>query len=127
MLEASAHHGCSAMTTRLADRRLYVADLARRLVEMENGSALLQPLLYRLLAKRLRQAAAGFAQSALTDRFGPCDAAVAEALDDRHFNDHRQLRGASAADDARARADELFSSLGLRTAAPAPLHLGVRR
>jgi len=112
------------MTSRLSDKRLYIADIARRLVEMENGSAALQPLLYRLLAKRLRQAAAGFAQSELQGRFGPCNAAVAEVLAERFFNDHGHLPGGSGAATARARSDVLFSALGLRAAAPAPLHWG---
>ena len=40
-------------------RRLYVADLARRQFEMESGRQAMQPLAYRVLSKRLREALAG--------------------------------------------------------------------
>lgn len=102
------------MTSRLSDRRLFIADMAMRLNGMETAEEPMHPLMYRVLAKRLRQALAGFTDHALAGRFGPLDAQVALSLEDRYFDDHGQLQSWQAADISR-QARELFRRLGVQT------------
>lgn len=73
------------------ERRLYIADLAARMAAMESGQAALQPLPYRVLAKRLRGAAAGIPEHALRGRFGLLQPLVDDALAQRHFDLHGRL------------------------------------
>jgi hypothetical protein len=88
------------MSYRLENRRLYIADLARRQFEMETGRGPMQPLAYRVLSKRLREALAGLPEP--TARTGFAELApqliplVAETIETRHFNDHGCLFGAAA-------------------------------
>lgn len=85
------------MDHHLDDRRLYIADLAGRLHAMETGEVPLEPLGYRVLAMRLRQALAGVAEPLLRAGFPELPAhllpLVTETLDARHFENHGQLFG----------------------------------
>jgi hypothetical protein len=101
------------MTSRLSDKRLFIADLARRLARMESRRTPMHPLLYRLLSKRLRQATAGFGDVALAGRFGPLNPVVAAVLEDRHFNSFGQLPGTGAVQACKL-AKGLFTRLGVR-------------
>jgi hypothetical protein len=101
------------MISRLADKRLYIADLVRRIAEMELGAAPMHALAYRVVAKRLHQAAAGFPEAALAGTFGRFNPQVAEVLENRHFDVYGLLPG-SRARDCQALAYELFISLGVR-------------
>jgi hypothetical protein len=96
------------MTSRLKSKRLYIAHLAQQLASMESGELRLQPLLYRLLARRLREAAAGIPEPALVEQFGPQDAQVDEMLETRHFESHGSLRGRRASA-VRLMADQLLA------------------
>ena len=89
------------MTPELASKRLYIVDLAQRQLAMECGSTAMHALTYRVLAKRLRRAAAGLSEPALRQLFGTLGAnglaLLDEALQARHFDQHGWLRGTLAA------------------------------
>ncbi len=101
------------MTSRIADRRLYITDLLHRLADMELGAVRMSPLTYRVLARRLTQAAAGFPEATLAGQFGPLNPMVALVMENRHFEDHGQLRGARGPS-CRKHARALFRRLGVR-------------
>ncbi len=90
----------SAMDHRLESRRLYIADLVRRQYEMESGRVAMQPLAYRVLSRRLRDALAGLPEPAARRGFSELPApllpGVAEMLETRHFDHHRRLHGPGA-------------------------------
>jgi hypothetical protein len=106
------------MRYRLESRRLYIADLARRQHEMESGRVAMQPLAYRVLSKRLREALAGLPEPAARSGFSELPAhllpLVAEMLETRHFDHHGRLHGAFAPH-CRAIADTLISRLRQRS------------
>lgn len=97
-----------------ASRRLYIADLLRCQHAMEQGSATLQPLDYRVLSKRLRHALAGLPDSDARGGFSalPLDLLplAAEVLETRHFDQHGELFGLRAPL-CRAVADALLQRL----------------
>lgn len=112
------------MTSRLADRRLFIADLVQRMADMESRRSHLDPLLYRVLARRLHQAADGLPEPALAGNFGPFNPQVDELLEDRHFDAHGQLRGTRATR-CRVQARRLLTRLGVRpTAHDSPVDPG---
>jgi hypothetical protein len=102
------------MSYRLQSRRLYIADLARRLHEMESGYVRMQPLAYRLLSTRLRQAVAGLpepvARAGLPELPAHLTPLVVEVLEACHFDIHGRLYGAWATR-CRARAEALLGRL----------------
>jgi hypothetical protein len=69
---------------------LYVLDLAHRLQQMEHGPEPIDPVAYRLFAKRLRQALAGCPLARLPDDHTQ-PPALAEALANRYFTEHGQF------------------------------------
>jgi len=89
------------MRHQLESRRLYVADLARRQFEMESGQLAMQPLAYRVLSKRLRQALAGLPNPSAPAAFPELPPhlvpLLAETLETRYFDDHGCLFGVRAA------------------------------
>lgn len=107
------------MRDHLLSRRLYIADLARRQHAMETGRTAMQPLAYRVLSKRLREALAGLPEPAARAGFSELPAAllplVAEMLETRHFDHHGKLFGLHAPG-CRALADALFDRLTARRA-----------
>lgn len=109
----------SSMPYRLESRRLYIADLARRQHEMENGRVAMQPLAYRVLSRRLREALAGLPEAAARSGFPELPAhllpLVAEMLETRHFDHHGRLHGLQAAR-CRDVADALFNRLAQKAA-----------
>ncbi|EGJ10146.1 MULTISPECIES: hypothetical protein [Rubrivivax] len=99
--------------TALAARRLYVLDLARRLGDMDCGEALLHPLEYRVIARRLKQALAGLPEVLLVGVAPDELAALIPLLEARHFDEHGVLRGEHA-ESSRAEARALMRRLGCR-------------
>ena len=89
------------MSRQLESRRLYVADLARRQFEMESGERAMQPLAYRVLSKRLREALAGLpgtsAPAGFLELAPQLLSVIIETLETRHFDDHGCLFGVGAA------------------------------
>ncbi len=89
------------MTPELAGKRLYIVDLAQRQLAMESGRTAMHALTYRVVARQLRQAAAGLPEPMLrqmvvalgADRMALLD----EMLQARHFDQHGWLRGTPAA------------------------------
>ena len=100
------------MSHQFKSRRLYVADLARRLFEMETGQRAMQPLAYRVLSKRLREALAGLPKASAPAGFPELPPhlfpLIAETLETRHFDEHGCLFSVCA---ARCR-DEAESLVG---------------
>lgn len=101
------------MIERLVHKRLYIAHLVLRQAEMENGQAPLDPVLYRVVARRLREAVAGFPEHELAGRFGVMQPLVDEVLETRHFDDRGTLRGPLATE-CRRSAAALLKSLTRR-------------
>jgi hypothetical protein len=101
------------MNPKLDNRRLYIADLAQRQADMEWGREPMNALAYRVIAKRLREATAGFADARLDGRFGPCNPQIREVLENRHFDSHGVFRGPNGRC-CRTEAAELLVSLGVR-------------
>ena len=81
----------------LAGKRLFIEHLAQRLDAMERGAVAVQPLAYRLYARRLQEAMAGYPEARLAKALAPQHAPVAEALANRHFATHGNFPGGSAA------------------------------
>lgn len=85
------------MRHRLANRRLYIADLARRQSDLEAGRIPMDALAYRVLAKRLRAALAGLPAPKLMYGFAELEPRlqplVHAALEQRHFDDTGRLLG----------------------------------
>jgi hypothetical protein len=102
------------MACHLRSRRLYIADLARRLYEMESGDSPIQPLAFRLVAKRLRDALAGLPPSVARAGFAELPEhlmpLLSEMFERRHFDQHGRLLGDSAVA-CRDQAEALFSRL----------------
>ncbi|MBZ8140840.1 hypothetical protein CLD22_13130 [Rubrivivax gelatinosus] len=101
------------MSSALASRRLYVLDLARRLGDMECGDLPLEPLTYRVVARRLRQALAGLPEVLLVGAGVDELAALIPLLEARHFDEHGVLRG-DHAQSSRDIAESLFERIGIR-------------
>ena len=103
----------AAMTSQLDSRHLHIAHLARRLTDMGHARVVVDPVGYRLMARRIRQAMAGFGDASL---FGTCGAGsqqVGELLEKRRFDELgvlREFRGSAC----RAQAAALFAALGVR-------------
>lgn len=102
------------MTPKLTSKRLYIADLARRQSEMESGRLPMDALGYRVVAKRLREALAGFPEPTLYAGFAEMRSSLQpvleEVLETRHFDHHGRLHG-PLADACRAEANALLATL----------------
>ena len=94
----------------LESKHLYIVHLAGRLEAMELRRAPLNPIAYRVYAKRLRKATAGYPESKLVTNLSGSFPAVMEALSNRFFETHGLLPGADASSVAQA-ADQLFRRL----------------
>lgn len=107
----------SPMPPRLIGRRLYIADLLRRLAALENGHSPMHAVTYRLLAKRLLTALAGEAPAALRQGFPDLPASLRplllDALETRYFVEFGRLQG-SKAGEAEAVAQALANRLSGR-------------
>lgn len=68
----------------VSSRALYLLDLCERLQRMEAGAERMDPLAYRLFARRLRQALTGCPAAELPAAVKQ-PLALREALADRHF------------------------------------------
>ncbi len=102
------------MTTRLAGRHLYIADLARRQAAFEDGYEPMSPVGYRVLARRLRSALAGQAPTRVRHDFRELPPrlllVLTEAHQARHFDEHGVLDGPAAAG-AKAHTQALLGRL----------------
>ena len=85
------------MITQPKSKLLYIAHLAERLDAMESGRVPISPRLYRLAARRLRQAIAGCSEAWLARELAARHPQVAEMLEVRYFNDHGRLGPGAAA------------------------------
>jgi len=77
---------------------LYVLDVAQKLHEMENGRLRLDPVAYKLFARRLKQALAGCSPRDLPGNVSQAPA-LREALADRYFVEHGHFMHQQAAAD----------------------------
>jgi hypothetical protein len=97
----------------LESRRLYIRHLAQALQAKETGRITLCPTAYRLCARRLRVATAGYPESDLAHTLGITHSAVSDALEDHFFEVTGCLPGAGSRR-VKLAADRLISSLRLR-------------
>jgi hypothetical protein len=79
-----------------SSRVLYLIDLAEHLQRMESGHERLDPVAYRLFARRLRQALAGCSAAELPAAVKQ-PLVLREAVADRYFDEHGCFAGASSA------------------------------
>ncbi len=95
----------------LAAKRLYIADLARRLNAMETATVPMHAVAYRLFARRLKTALAGHPTAGLSTALRTAPPAVGQALAQRHFDDHGCFPGADGQRALRV-AQTLWQRLG---------------
>ncbi len=81
----------------LQSKRLFIEDLARRVEAMERSGRPIHPVAYRLYARRLREAMAGYPEALLRVQLGGAHPAVLHALARRHFDAHGEFPGADGA------------------------------
>jgi hypothetical protein len=74
-----------ALSVRLSSKRLYIADLAARMEAMEDGLAPMNALAYRLYARRMRTAMAGYPPGLLAAQLGRGYPSVMQAIEQRQF------------------------------------------
>ena len=74
-----------ASSVRLSSKRLYIADLARRLESMENGRTAMNAIAYRLYARRLNDAVAAYPPALLAAQLGRAWPSVVHALEQQRF------------------------------------------
>ena len=77
-------------------KQLFIQHLAERLEQMDCGAVRVQPIAYRLYARRLREALADYPPGRQQVELARRYPAVAEALATRHFNAHGWLPGSHA-------------------------------
>ena len=75
----------------LESRRLYIDHLAERLEKMEHGITPMKAIAYRVFARRLREAMAGFPETQLVARLSGNRTVVTDALAMRFFDVHGRL------------------------------------
>ena len=74
-----------ATSVRLANKRLYIADLAERLESMESGRTAMSATAYRLFARRMNEAVAVYPAALLAVQLGRAWPSVVHALEQRRF------------------------------------------
>jgi len=77
---------------------LYVLDVAQKLHEMESGRRPMDPVAYKLFARRLKQALAGCTPLDLPGNVSQRPALL-EAMADRYFVEHGHFQGQRTASD----------------------------
>lgn len=80
----------------LSSHGLYLTDLAARLDRMESGRLPMNPKAYRLYARRLKSALAGYPAPAVREQLCRRHPGIAHALEVRHFDEHGLLLGPGA-------------------------------
>ena len=94
----------------LENKHLFIVHLAERLESMEVGTTPLKAVAYRVYAKRLQEALAGFPEGPLSGKLSGLFPSIGETLAVRHFNTYGRLPGADG-DAARAVADQVLARL----------------
>jgi hypothetical protein len=102
----------STVDPSLQSKHLFISHLAARLDAMERGALPLTAAAYRLYARRLREATAGYPEAQLGERLGRRHPVVAETSDNRYFDTHGHLPGAAGLA-AREAAERLFERLSV--------------
>ena len=93
----------------LLSKRLYISDLAERLQAME-ASTRPDAVAYKLFARRMQSAMAGYPEPLLAAQLGAVYPAVRHALAQRHFDAHGGFDG-EAGVQARTAARRLLRRL----------------
>ena len=102
-----------ALSVRLTSKRLYIADLAERLEAMESGKIAMSAVAYRLFARRMKTAIAGYPAGLLAAQLGRSHPAVMQAIEERQFEAEGMLTGRGSGR-ALVAAQSLLRSLGSR-------------
>ncbi len=87
----------SDLSDPLEARRLYIAHLAVQLDAMDSGVVPVNAVAYRLFARRLVAAMAGYPEAQLAAELGGQHDSVQHALEQRHFDVHGVMVGEGAA------------------------------
>jgi|GEM_PF-1869586 len=103
----------SDLSDPLEARRMYIAHLAAQLDAMDSGAAPVRAVAYRLFARRLVAAMAGYPEAQLAAELGGHHGAVKHALEQRHFDVHGVIPSEGAAF-ARLLATALLRKAGRR-------------
>ena len=82
-----------AMSVRLSSKRLYIADLAMRLEAMESGKTRISAAAYRLYARRMKAAMAGYPAGLLAAQLGRTHPSVLHAIEQQQFESSGTLTG----------------------------------
>ena len=102
----------STVDPSLQSKHLFISHLAARLDAMERGALPLTAAAYRLYARRLREATAGYPEAQLVARLGKRHPVIVETSDNRHFDTYGHLPGPAGLQ-ARAAAEALFERLAV--------------
>lgn len=94
----------------LESKHLFIVHLAERLESMEIGTTPLKAVAYRVYAKRLQEAMAGFPEGPLSSKLSGLFPSIGESLAVRHFNTYGRLPGADG-EAARAATDDMLLRL----------------
>jgi hypothetical protein len=99
------------MTRFPRSKLLFIAHLSERLADYESRACAIDPVAYRLWARRLREATAGASDAWLAQTLGQRHPQVVEATEMRYFDTHGQLGPGRRAGAARRQADGLLARL----------------
>jgi hypothetical protein len=77
----------------LENKHLFIVHLAERLESMEIGTTPLKAVAYRVYAKRLHEAMAGFPEGPLSAKLAGLFPSIGETLAVRHFGQHGEMPG----------------------------------
>lgn len=101
----------------LGGKHLYIAHLAEKLEAMESGRLPMEALTYRVHARMLARALAGYPETRLDAALGGSHPAVREALANRFFADTghlKELSGTRSRRTLKGQADRLLARLRTR-------------
>jgi hypothetical protein len=109
-----------ALSIRLSGKRLYIADLAVRLEQMESGRTPMNAIAYRLYARRMATAMDGYPPGLLAAQLGRTHPAVLHAIEQRRFVVDGAIGGPRAEKAQRAARALLWELGGRHGRAPPP-------
>jgi hypothetical protein len=94
-----------------SSKLLFITHLSERLADYESRTSAMDPVAYRLWARRLREATAGANEAWLAETLGDRHPQVLEAAEIRYFDTHGQLGPGPDARTARRHAEDLLARL----------------
>ena len=86
-----------ALSVRLTSKRLYIADLARRIESMEQGGSPMSATAYRLYARRMKSVIAAYPAELLAAQLGGRHPSVLQAIEQQEFEAEGMMTGRGSA------------------------------